>query len=89
MKHKFKSILLAATISGLASFSQPLVHEVAEQGKMYVGIGYAASESGNVSNKQNAGIGVWGVAHAAINGAVYGAVFGAGVGAAAGIVIGL
>lgn len=58
------------------------------QGKFWVGVTYLAAEAGH-SNEKVAAIGVFGVAHAAMEGAVWGAVFGGPAGAAAGVVAGL
>lgn len=58
-----------------------------ENGKAWIAITYAMSESG-ASNKEVAAVGIFGVAHAAIEGAIWGTVAGP-AGMAAEVVAGL
>ncbi|WP_108213052.1 hypothetical protein [Pontibacter mucosus] len=85
---KTKLFTAFALVASCFSFSMLTNNSsTVQSGKAWVAITYAMAESG-ASNEATAAIGVFGVAHAAMEGAIWGTVAGP-AGVAAGVVAGL
>ncbi|MCE2974235.1 MAG: hypothetical protein ACK5TU_03645 [Cyclobacteriaceae bacterium] len=87
MKTK-SNVLVLTALCASAAFAANQAIEPQPTGKMYAGLSYAQSRSGQ-SASSGLILGVWGAVHSSVSGAVYGAVFGGPVGFAVGLGIGL